>query len=174
MNWFKRLLMGLLPPVGTAIAKRFAATHAIVVAVTVFALASPVIHGEMGLGGLCVLFAWLGLAALHVESAFNGALSRYAGGTAALAVSLMAGCAVGWVGLPLLLAVLVGSIVVIGLGIGWRRGMRAGAGPDADAERWRMKGRPPGKSGPPSRGGKGTSAVAALNTGPRPRSSEIG
>ena len=122
MNWFKRLLMGLLPPAGTAIAKRFAATHAIVVAVTVFALASPVIHGEMGLGGLCVLFAWLGLAALHVESAFNGALSRYAGGTAALAVSLMAGCAVGWVGLPLLLAVLVGSIVVIGLGIGWRRG----------------------------------------------------
>ena len=122
MNWFKRLLMGLLPPAGTVIAKRFAATHAIVVAVTVFALASPVIHGETGLGGLCVLFAWLGLAALHVESAFNGALSRYAGGTAALAVSLMAGCAVGWVGLPLLLAVLVGSIVVIGLGIGWRRG----------------------------------------------------
>jgi len=122
VNWFKRFLMGLLPPAGTAIAKRFAATHAIVVAVTVFALASPVIHGEMGLGGLCVLFAWLGLAALHVESAFNGALSRYAGGTAALAVSLMAGCAVGWVGLPLLLAVLVGSIVVIGLGIGWRRG----------------------------------------------------
>ena len=114
--------MGLLPPAGTVIAKRFAATHAIVVAVTVFALASPVIHGETGLGGLCVLFAWLGLAALHVESAFNGALSRYAGGTAALAVSLMAGCAVGWVGLPLLLAVLVGSIVVIGLGIGWRRG----------------------------------------------------
>ena len=42
MNWFKRLLMGLLPPAGTAIAKRFAATHAIVVAVWITAFSHGV------------------------------------------------------------------------------------------------------------------------------------
>lgn len=120
MNWH-RPLTDLLPPAGTATARLLAGAHVLVVAAATFLLWWPVIHGELGLGGMCILFAWLGLVTLHVESAFHSAPGRCAGGAATLTTSLAVGCAVGWVGLPALVAILVGSSVAIGLGLGWRR-----------------------------------------------------
>ncbi len=117
MSWH-RPLTDMLPPVGSATAKRLAGTHLLAVAATTFVLWWPVVHGDLGLGGLAILFSWWALASLHVRSAISGTGGRLAGGTSALAASLAAGCGIGWVGLPVLVAVLVGSLVSVG--IGWR------------------------------------------------------
>ncbi len=120
MNW-QSPLKALFPPAVSAGARRLAILHAVVVTAAVILFRWTVVRGGLGLGGLFVLFAWLGLAALHVESTFQGAPRRWAAGTTVLAAALAVGCAVGWAGLPIPVAILAGSSVAIGLGVGWRR-----------------------------------------------------
>lgn len=120
MSWQKPLT-DVRPPTGTATAKPPAVAHLLAVAAATILLWLPVIRGEPGLGGLCILSAWWALALFHVGSVFQGALGRHSCGAAVLAAALATGCAAGWVGLPVLVAVLVGSSVAIGLGTGWLR-----------------------------------------------------